>query len=412
MNYSRFFNFISVFNEECFYNNFNEIYDNTSCKNLLSFSNFIEIFNDFIQLFYKHDFDNYIILFHNNEIINDINKFVNKNNFDNIVIINEIFNFLLLDEYIYKKYILFWISYFNFNENELEKIKNNELYNQINNICSNNVLVIINMYVKYNDFFNSFDNDDVITLKKYDISFNLLTILNNNNYNIIVNILNNNDGYINYKKTPLLFNNENNDDLYVLHNIFNCENDEMYEYEIANNENDYKYNSSLCIYENVIEKCLYYNKTNKYINLTGDEKFILNNVIKKHKYINKRDAMIKYYNKNYKQYFNNNIFCNKNISDYILIVLNRFNENNYLYFPKELSNESKDKIINYIFIAGICNNFELVKYIVRFYKLIGKEITDNYKFNKSYIPKNIYNYLLHNKVINVYQFKHFFNYGI
>ena len=88
--------------------------------------------------------------------------------------------------------------------------------------------------------------------------------------------------------------------------------------------------------------------------------------------------MINSNKKNYKKYFDDDIFCNKNKFDYILIALNRFNENNYSYFPKELSDQSKNKIINYIFIAGICNNFELVKYIVRFYKLIGKEVINNY----------------------------------
>ncbi len=257
MNYSRFFNFISVLGDECFYDDFNKIYDNTCCKNILSFTEFNQIFNDFIQLFYKHDFDDYIILFHNNEIINDVKEFINNHDFNDIIVINEIFNFLLLDENIYKKYILCWICYLNFNKNELEKIKNNELYNQINNVFCNNVLPIVNMYSNHKEYISGFpynfyelkhlnnfslNIEDLIDFLQFNnlydfndfnnniYSFNILTVLGTDNYGIIVNILNNNDGYINYKNISLLNNNKDNNDLYILHNIFNCQNDEIYKF--------------------------------------------------------------------------------------------------------------------------------------------------------------------------------------
>ena len=440
MNYSKFFNFVSVLENECFDDDFNKIYDNTLCKNKLSFNNFNQIFDDFIQLFYKHDFDDYIILFHNNEIINDVKEFINKHDFNDIIVINEIFNFLLLDENIYKKYILFWICYLNFNESKQEKIKNNELYNQINSVFNNNVLPIINMYANTKEYFykftynfhelkqlNSFSSNmfDLLEFNYFNndnyskniYSFNILTLLNNNNYDIILNIVNNNDGYINYKNISLLNNNENNennDDLYILHNIFNCENNKMYEYEITNNENDYKYISSLNNTDNLIEKCLYYNKNDKYLILTGDEKFILKNLIKKHEFIKKRDEMINIYKEYCKkeniEYLNYNFFDNKNISDNTLIELNRFNENNYSYFVKELSDETKDKIINYIYTAEICKNFELVKNIVKYYNLEGKDIADTNTFYNT--SKNIINYLLENKVIHEYVFKISFNHPV
>jgi len=85
-----------------------------------------------------------------------------------------------------------------------------------------------------------------------------------------------------------------------------------------------------------------------------------------------------------------------NCSNELLITLNKFNkEINYGKHKNrwsELSCEKKEnkKINDYVIIAGLCNNLNLIKELVNYYKLENKK--SKYAEDNKFLSKEIINY--------------------
>ena len=377
MDYTQFFNFLGVFNTKIKNNKFKNIYNETYCKDILNYNEFIEMFNYLIKYYNNHinvyNINNYIDLFHNNEMINDINEFVKKFSIDKIILLNDIFNFLMLDDEIYDEYILLLISYFTFNDKDIIKIKKTNLYKYIENIFRDKILPYIYNYAYIN---KNYDFNDYIYENYRLIEEDIEEDKNENSYRNIKFILNLSKEEYNLLNKIKDDNNDNNNKNY-----------ENYKY--------YKYNTKLSYKENLINQYLYHFKQENIPKLLNNDFFILYDILKKYRNLQNEQKFIN----NNKEIFISVTFYNfiQSLTNEMLIALNLFN-------PLSFSNiKNKDKISDYIFIAGMCNNLELVKKIVFFYNIVNKPY---YPHEFKSLPDNIYNYLIASGAIYKERYSH------
>ncbi len=384
MNYSQFFNFSNVQNNNCNYDKFEKIYNNTKCKDILDYNYFCTIFDDLVKYLENYDNINYIELFYNQDIIEGLDKIINKESIGNILLLNDIFNFLILDKNIYRNYILSLIVFFNFNQDELEKIKNTEFYDYSNAFFCYELLPIIYIYSNYfftqdSDKYNFTNKDSYIRSLLHDEytgckcnnnELNKTSLLNYNDYKLVNKIFGRYNTFCDSWSSIwygfTMRKREDDPNLSKVENLINkCKRlDDDNDYN--DNENNCKNNDN----DSDSDYSDYYDGEQVSYDFSVEEINLMNNLVTKYK-INK------YFQKKYAYdcdfTLDNNISLS-NLMPEILIALNRFNPENNLIFDKKNINE--DKVIEYLTIAGLCYNTQLFKKMVEYYDV------KNFKFEK------------------------------
>ena len=435
INYNQYFKFLNVFNssDETNFNTsnnieeFKNIYNETRCKDILNFNIFINVFNNILEHLQNYNNKKYSELFHDNEIISEVNNIFNKISIENCILLNDIFNFLMFDEKLYKNYVIANILYLNFNRDEIEKIKNTDFYNQLNSFFCENILPDLYFLINYDD--SNYIPNTYFYGSRHQLRENYLKIISNPNheyklltdeeYNNVYNtydVISHNYYYENYYDDEDYYDNED------------YENDEIQNKKRI--KNTYIYDNSLNTIDNLIKKCFQHQNINNKIFFAEKYKEykILLDLIVFNKYH-------RHYNE-YKQQIiknglsidnNNNSFDNK-----LLVALNRFDKNNKLFtdlknfvpYDKERlrfliseccntkdKEKNKEKMLKFkntntndyeieklIVIAGFFNNFSLVKELVEFYNFQNKTST-NIKYKDSYFSNEIKEYLINFNVI-------------
>ncbi len=418
-------------------------YNSTICAGILDYKEFLDAYKQVVIELenYKIQLDT-ISLFHNEDNINQILNFINAIGMNKFVNLFLIFDFLMVKENIINNMLMYFLIYFNFNEDKFKQYENKigeklsqffgakifpDLLYFINNYSNRLNYIKLTKSIKNNqnekiifDYINKLDGE--IKHNYYEINAEKYKFIdrfysenrNNNNYYDDDDYYDNDDDY--YEDLHKKYN-ESVEKKILEHNnkIIMSKKLENFDY-LEKLENQEKY--SIITVEKIdklLEKFSYPLIPNYY-----EEKIlkIIENF--EHNISSYKNYMIEYKEKFTK--LNVEPF-DKNLISNLLILLNNFepydnglddNQPYYLYHLLNIKNvykkiyiwdkiydkskeyyqsENNKSILENLELACLCNNFDLVTSIIDCFELENIKCPSTCFYNKLHINEQIKNYL-------------------